>query len=136
MKDIVAYIPGDLGIVDTINPITGKSPCMGEDITALRVRYPGAILCSWDFAMAGINEAKKEKFPLLRPIEVTEDQFYEAFECLPPMQLRSSDKGMSFKMSEMTYCDVTACYVKKGEKYYTMNGLLKTTHEELINCIN
>ena len=69
---------------------------------------------------------------MLCPVEITEEQFYEMFECLPPMHMGKTPDGWSFKMSEMTFNDITSGYVCKGDKYYQMNCRLKTKAEEMI----
>jgi len=82
------------------------------------------------------GQARFFKNGKLNAAEITEDQFYEMFECLPPMQYRKDNKGMSFKMSEMTFGDITQGYVKKNGKYYSMNCRLHTKHEEMCGvCI-
>ena len=54
MKDVVMYQPGELGIIDTVDAITGKSTIMGKTICQIRKRYPKAILCSFNFAIESI----------------------------------------------------------------------------------
>lgn len=135
-RDVVFYEAGSISIVDTLNGDTGKSTCMNETLEQVRLRYPNARIVSFDTALEQIREKEKEVYPMLQPIEITEEQYYEMFECLPPMQYKSTQAGSSFKMSEMTRGDITSGYVCKNGKYYNMNCRVKTSHEEMVNCIN
>lgn len=131
-KELAFYEEGSLSIVDTLNNETGMGTCFGETVEQVRKRYPKAEIVPFDFALERINEATKEVYPMLNPIEITEEQYWDALECLPPMQWKKTEEGESFKMSELTFMDITACYVKKNGKYYSMNGRVKTKHEELL----
>lgn len=134
-KKLCFYVEGDLNIIDTASN-EGISFYQKENIQQVKERYPKAELVPFDYALERINEATKEKYPMLNPQEITEEQFYEMFECLPPMHLETSENGMSFKMSEMTFCDITNGYVKKNNKYYSMNCRTKTKHNEMIAVCN
>ena len=134
-RDVVIYEDGALSIVDTLNGDTGKSTCFNETLDEMRVRYPKARIVSFDYALEQIHEKEKEVYPMLQPIEITEDQWNEMFECLPPMHYKRTEAGTSFKMSEMTRGDITCAYAIKGEKFYCMNARIKTTHEEIMGAI-
>lgn len=135
-KTIVLYVEGQTSIVDIVKNETGLSSMFGRDLNNARKEYPGAEIVPMDYALERINEKLKEIYPMLQPKEITEEQFYEMFECLPPMQLKKDKAGWSFKMSEMTCGDITQGYVCKGDKYYSMNCRIKTKHEEMLAVIN
>lgn len=134
---LCAYIEGSTSIIDLIKNATGLTSIYGKNIETVRLEYPLAEIVPLDFAIERINEALKEKYPMLVPIEITEEQFYDMFECLPPMQYVHGQKAMTFKMSEMTFGDITQGYVhmEESNKYYTMTVRLKTTHDEMVNVI-
>lgn len=134
-KKLCVYVEGETGIIDTVKNDTGKTSIYGKDISVVRAEYPNAEIVSMDYAMERINEALKEKYPMLDPKEITEEEFYNMFECLPPMQLKTTPEGMTFKMSELTYMDITSGYVHKGDKYYSMNVRIKTPHETMLAVI-
>lgn len=134
-RDVVFYEEGSLSIVDTLDGDTGLSTCMHESLEQIRKRYPKARIVAFDTALEQIREKEKEVYPMLQPVEITDDQWNEMFELLPPMQYKRTEAGTSFKMSEMTKGDITAGYVMKGGKYYTMNCRVKTTHEEMLGVI-
>lgn len=131
-KKLVFYVEGQTSIIDTIDNKTGLSFFFKRNIEECQKEYPGAEIVPFDYALDRINEALKEKFPMLRPTTISEEAFFEMFECLPPMQYKSTEEGMSFKMSEMTFGDITSGYVKKNGNYYQMNCRIKTKHEEML----
>jgi len=54
--------------------------------------------------------------------EITEKEFFEVFECLPPLQYtKLSDDDFYFLMSEYLTGDITAQYLKKDGCYYVKN---------------
>ena len=134
-KRLCFYVEGSTGILDTANN-EGKSTIYGKVTEDFRKEYPLAELVPFDYAIERINEALKEKYPMLQPVEETEETFYEMFECLPPFHCHNTPEGFSFKMSEMTFGDITRGYVRKTGKYYSMNCRLKTTHAEMCSVCN
>lgn len=134
-KDLVFYIEGETGIIDGALNTTGRGHYSKETIEEVQAHYPGAELVPFDYAMERIDEALKEKYPMLEPKEITEDQWFDMLECLPPMQYKSTDCGISFKMSEMTCGDITQGYIKKAGKFYVMNCRVKTPHEAMLAVI-
>jgi len=135
-KKLCFYESGSLSIIDTIKEGTDKSFYMNESLEQIKTRYPKAEIVPFDYAIEQINEAKKDAFPLLQPVEITEDQWYDALECLPPMQMQRGQEGTTFKMSELIFMDVTSGYVAKKGKFYNMNVLLKTSSETMLAVCN
>lgn len=134
-KQLCFYVEGLTHIQDTASN-DGLSTIYKKTCADFRKEHPTCELVPLDYAIERINEALKDKYPMLQPIEETEESFYDAFECLPPMQYKNDNNGMSFKMSEMTCGDITRGYIKKNGKYYSMNVRLKTKHEEMCAVIN
>lgn len=133
---IVIYKQGELSIIDTINSKTGRGTYSKKTIEEIRIRYPGAELVPFDYAIDCINESAKDRYKLLEPVEIDKDRFWEMLECLPPEQWQKSELGESFKMSERTFADITACFVKKDNRYYEVNARINTPHETLCSvCV-
>lgn len=132
IKQLCVYVEGQTGIIDTIKNETGLTSIYSKSIADVKKDYATAEIVPLDYAVERINEALKEVYPMLNPIEITEEQFYEMFECLPPMQLNTYENGMTFKMSEMTFGDITSGYVKIGNRFFTMNCRIKTKSEEML----
>ena len=111
------YVPGSHTIIDTARP-DGLSACFGETLEQVQARYPGATLCDFDDACRQIDTADNERYRPGELHETTEERFIEMLEVLPPMQWRRGKTGESFKMSELTKGDITACYVRLGNRYF------------------
>jgi hypothetical protein len=131
-KQLAFYVEKELSIIDTLSNKTGRGTCSNETIEEVIKRYPNAEIVPFDYAINCIEEAAKEKFNLLNPVEITEGQYYEMLECLPPEQYKSTEEGTSFKISERTFGNITACFVHKNSKYYEVMARTHTKHEELL----
>ena len=66
-------------------------------------------------------------------IECTEDEYYNALECLPPKRWTRLKNGEFFFMGECYTANLYSCYVSKGGKYYTALRSINTDSEDLIN---
>ena len=51
--------------------------------------------------------------------EITEDQYMEALEVLPPEKWMSNSGVSFFRMCEYNYGDMTAHYAQIGKRYFT-----------------
>jgi len=131
-KKLCFYEKDALTIVDSVQDGTDHGFYSGETLEEVRKRYPNAEIVPLDYAIEQINERKKEVDPLLCPVEITEEQYWDALEALPPMHMANGEGWTTFKMSELTFMDVTSGYVNKGGKYYNMNVLVKTKPEEML----
>ena len=88
--------------LDEYNAKTGKH-CVALTWDEL---YP--IIIKWE-----------EKHLITKWKETTEDHFYEMFEVLPPLRMTRTKTGFFFFISEMTSGNISACYLKDGDKFYT-----------------
>jgi hypothetical protein len=74
-------VPGQLNIIDLVNPETGLAAHTNEDLEAVRLRHPGTVMVDfskWLDAKAAIqNEAVEWS-------EVTEDVYHDSMDVLPP----------------------------------------------------
>jgi len=110
------YEPGKTNAVDIFNPKTGLGLYSKETLEQIQVRYPEAQLLPESVAMPQIEKAQEDKY-CFAPKEITDEQFYEALESLPP--LHHICTGIeSFCMSEFYSSDITAMYFRVGDKYF------------------
>lgn len=65
--------------------------------------------------------------------EITEDQWHEMLNVLPPMRWTKHTDGSFFFVSEAYRADLHGCYVSKGGKYYTA---VRSKFEKTENIIN
>lgn len=89
------------------------------------------IALTWGELYPLIQEYEKT---LQKPfIEIPEEDFFEMFECLPPMRFTHHNYGFLFFMSEMTTGNLTQCYVKFKDKYFTA---LRSQFEKIDTIVN
>ncbi|NJO00404.1 MAG: hypothetical protein HC880_00815 [Bacteroidia bacterium] len=134
-KKICFYVEGDLSIIDTVNTVTGLSFYQNETLRQIKKRYPKAELVPLDYAIHRIEEAAKERWTMLQPEEITEGEYLERLEVLPPEDFLRDDSGASFKMSEREYLDITTGFVAKDGKFYKMYVKSYTPHESMIKAV-
>ena len=91
---------------------------------------PGAACLSFDEALKRISEAEEKAY--IKPwTEITEDQWTDALEVLPPQKWRTVDGVELFRMSEYTTGNITAHYARAGGRYFTANRRTSDAYENL-----
>ena len=76
------------------------------------------VALTWD-ELYPIIEQWEENNIITKWKEISEDYFYEMFEVLPPLRFTRTKTGFFFFISEMTSGNISACYLKDGDKFYT-----------------
>ena len=66
------------------------------------------------------------------PMGITEAQWWEALEILPPKHWHRTAAGESFKMIEHLAGDVTAIYVALDEGHFVFNDSAQLSHAECV----
>ena len=99
----------------------------GETIDEVGKRYPGAYLTTYDSAIA-----LQASSLITAPVEITEEVFIDALECLPPMDWKGGGNAESFKMCEFTSGTITCIYVRIGKRYFSMQDSAFLSHDEII----
>ena len=108
--------------------INGKSPYTGK--TESDYIKEGFTVITWE-EFDGINEKYLDSL-CGKWKEITEEQFDDMLNVLPPM--RWSNGG--FYMSERYTADVTGYYQQIGDKYYTSNQRLSYKRNDILNSLN
>lgn len=66
--------------------------------------------------------------------EETEEEYWDALECLPPKRWTTREDGDEFFfVGECTTADLYSCHVKKGDKYFTALRPIGSKAEDLFN---
>jgi hypothetical protein len=108
-------------------PTTGLTEFGGQTLEQVQAHEPRAMLLSWEEFYAARNAAF-----CLPPVEIDEARWRYALEVLPPDDWCGDSDGESFKCSEATVGDLTACYVRIGHRYWTMTRRSDAAHSSLI----
>ncbi len=104
--------------IDTINRHTGRGHYSNETLDQIRKRYP-------DATVEDLEEftARKEKALCTDPVEISQDQYWEFLECLPPKNWQIERLRESFEMIEHTSGRVTQICVRLGRRYFAFEGI-------------
>lgn len=118
-------------IIDTINPLTGKSSCCGQSLEEMRARYP-------DIAQATLYEVVEKQEDLLRtaPEMIAEDRWMEALEMLPPSNWVRQGQSESFKFAEHYTGRITSIYARVCGTYWTFMDRCDVTHQQILERIS
>jgi len=65
-------------------------------------------------------------------IEITEDRFHDALNCLPPMRWTRRVDAESFYISEAHSGRIHSAYIRLGKRYFSLVATRSTTHEDLV----
>lgn len=126
MNEPCYYSPSKLTVIDLIMP-NGLTQYAAETEEQIRLRYPDARRMTFDDAILS-----KENALIDAPMEITEDQFIEALEVLPPNQWRTVGNEESFKMSEHLSGGITRIYARIGERFFSFNDRFTLPHKQII----
>lgn len=105
----------------TLGQYSGQTP---EQITA---RYPGALL--------GDSEAvtlEREGIMRTMPTRITEEQYWDALEVLPPEGWTRTHLGESFKLCEYLCGRMTHIYAKVQDEYWEFCDVGSMPHVEIM----
>lgn len=99
----------------------------GLTIDDIRTHYPDAQVASTQVAQAALEAAFCEE-----PVEVDWSIFMEKRDVLPPMGWVRRSYCESFKLSERTFGNVTAIFVRIGKQFFRMRDRETLTHDEVV----
>ena len=127
------YVPGQLSIIDTVKD-NGKSFYDNESLEEIDKRYPGAILISFEDAIAEIEALAQKKY-ITEPVEVDEERFMDMLEILPPMNWKQTTEGEVFMMCEMNYSHYTNIFCQIKDRYFEFSDSRFLTLDQIINKV-
>jgi hypothetical protein len=117
-KDQCFFNPATQEIISFPHPERDDVTRFGTAMTEFRARWPEIILMNTDEAYA----LECSKF-IKTVIEVDEERYTYALECLPPENCHALPKGgYYFQFCERTMGTVTAYYVNSGDKFFTFSN--------------
>jgi len=71
------------------------------------------------------------------PVEITDQEYIEALEVLPPLDWHGGRGKESFKSSEFFVSNITSIYVNLGTRYFTFRDVATLSHQEIMSrCRN
>jgi hypothetical protein len=133
MSEKVFYSPATISIIDFAkeNEIGELvSEFSQEPIELIQMRYPGAIVCTLDEAIANKTKAFTKD-----PVEITKETFIDMLECLPPLGWERGMNSESFKMCEFTCGKITSIYARINKRYFQLSDVYTLKHVEIMKKI-
>lgn len=134
MSHAINVFTADAGrlIVDAINPQTGLGRWSGMSQKELEAKYGAIRVRPLDQAAKEMDDAN-----VTEPIPVTEQQFMDALECLPPLAWNSDKEAdtESFQMSEYFSGSITGMYVRIGSTYWCFRDYAHSQHQTLVEKV-
>jgi len=132
-QEMVIYKPGSMSIQDVMKEDANgvlRTQCRGLTLKEYTLDGDGKdtgeifVCIPFDEAVENIRRIEDEK--LIKPfVEITEDEYTEMLECLPPEKWQTVDDVNIFRMSEYTMGNITGHYASYEGKYYM--ALRRTT---------
>lgn len=96
---------------------------------------PGMLCIAFDEAMKRMDEAQ-EKIYIKPWQEITEEQWLDNLEVLPPEKWKTVNGVELFRMSEYTTGNITAHYARLGDRYFSASRRTTDNYETLAQEIN
>lgn len=113
---------------------SGSSLNSGDELTIQEYlglkKNPKLVCISFGEALRRIHKVE-ESIYLTAWEQISEEKWFEALECLPPMKWKTVDDVELFQMSEMTTGDITGHYARYGEKYFAASRRISVKYEEI-----
>lgn len=110
-------------VCDVINPATGAGQYGGKTLPEVQALHPNAQIMD-DAAYWALHDV----YYISAPIEITEAEYMDALECLPPVKWTNTPDGESFKMSERLSGYITGIYCRIGKRFFCFNDDIRTPH--------
>jgi Protein of unknown function (DUF1419) len=123
------YVPGSTSIIDRVTE-DGLTFHFRNTLEEVLERYPGAELWEAEKAFAEVQRLTYEHY-ISAPIEITEDQFHEMLNVLPPMKWSQEHGLESFMISEALTMDIRSIYCRIVDRYFEMANRQSLTHKEI-----
>lgn len=116
-------------IIDSVVLVDGqeRGQFSGKTLAELTDKYPTLVVGDADEVTR-----IKEDMQRTEPQSCTEEQFWEALECLSPMDWVRAGGGESFKMVERLSGRMTTIYARSGSTYWSFVDADDLTHAAIM----
>lgn len=120
-------------IIDTVVEIEGAQigQFSRETLEQIQKRYPGA-----QVGEASEVAEQREAMMISEPQRITEEQFNDALECLPPEGWVRHQHTESFKLCEYYSGRITSIYARFGTTYWTFKDIGSKSHVEIMDKVS
>lgn len=139
MKKYVIEKDNFQGFIITSLNEEGKSFYTGKTVEEMQPEYKGELILLDDQELDIIIEEYENSLQK-DWTEISEEEYFDALECLPPMNWRTIVPGVNiFCISEGYYGSLHSHFLKlsnlEGTKYYSALRCIYTTNDQILNQI-
>lgn len=113
------YVPGETSIVDLIHPDDGLTLHAHENAAQIHARYPSVQRLAFEDAWKLADAAGTARYRH-DVTEVTEAQFNDALNVLPPVGWTTRSGVESFRISERLWGNLTDIYARLSDRYFKL----------------
>lgn len=99
----------------------------GKTLDEVQAEHPDATLMSMDALTTAQENALRTE-----PVQITEEEYMDALEVLPPLDWVIHGRTQSFKFVERFSGAVTSIFAKKNGAHWTFRDVDTLTHEEIM----
>lgn len=124
------YVPGAHNILGTCDRATGVSSYSNKTLKEIQVDEPKAVQIPLKDAALQVRAACREAY-CTGPSRITEEEYQEALDVLPPVNWIMQGSVETFKISERLIGSLTAILVRIGDDYFTLTDDIYLTHTEI-----
>lgn len=104
----------------------GRSMYGGETVAQIRAAKKEPVLVLPYHEAAARQDARmRARYQVDEIQEITEEQFFERLEVLPPRNWYRGEYWEAFQLCEFLYGDVTQHVIRVGDRYFTSNRSIK-----------
>lgn len=130
------YRAGDPNLIDWATP-EGITAFLKNTPEEMEQRYPGIKLMTREEAESAIVQRNKAFYLSQPPVLITEEQYNESLEMLPPAEwyIKASKDTASFRFPETSGNGIGDYFVQIEDKYYRLYAFIGTKHEDLLRRI-
>jgi hypothetical protein len=126
MKSVdLYYKPGTFTAIDLVKYDESGKPVRYD---VIRQEYGD------DVVILPSNEVRRRinESAMLPPMEIDQEEFDEAYECLPPYRVSRTTEAFSFLMSEFYVADITTIYCRLWSRYWKLRNLHTLSHQDIV----
>jgi len=117
-----------------IETITRNGVSIYGDSKIEDYRNKGFLILNKDEAIERLNNNQERVF-VTDWSEISEKEFYDLYECLPPLKNTRIEEYHFFFISEPTVSNIHACFCEVNSRYYTAGKRLSQSYHEMIKEI-
>lgn len=121
------YFSDPTTTIDVVHPVTGRGVYSDRTLEQFREEYPNAEKIHLEEAIQ-----RRENFYRTEPATITQEQFQEALNVLPPVEWTNASDVETFKMSERLTDAITAIYCRIGDNHFSFNDNFTLRHEDIV----